>query len=314
MITLNSKTLNARILPRGATLAGLWLAGRSRSLVLGYSDARDCIADPFYMGTIVGPIANRLRGASLSIDGQTWRLSPNEGHNLLHSGQYGLHARDWRVTTRDTGSVKLETSIAHGADGLPGNRRFVARYALGDSADLTLDLTATTDRVTVCALAHHPYWTLDDAATVAGHRLQVAAERFLPVDSDLLPTGEIATVVGSDYDFRLPRPVAVDRTLDATLCLALPTGVTPRLAATLTGQSGLTLRIETTEPGLQVYNGSGLAPRSAALLDGQELRAYAGIALEPQGWPDAPHYAHFPPILLRPEAPYRQRTIYRLSR
>jgi aldose 1-epimerase len=313
MITLTSKTLKARILPLGATLAGFWVKGRGRSLVLGYNSAEDYIDDPFYMGTIVGPIANRLRGASLVIDGQTWRLPPNEGRNLLHSGHHGLHAQDWRVTAQDAGSVTLECRMAHGVDGLPGNRRFLARYTLEDSADLTLDLTATTDRLTVCTLAHHPYWTLDDAATVAGHSLQVAAHSFLPVDGDMLPTGEIAAVARSDYDFREPRPVAVNRTLDATLCLTLATAGTPRLAATLTGQSGLTLRIETTEPGLQVYNGSGLAPRSASLLDGQDLCAFAGIALEPQGWPDAPHHAHFPSILLRPVAPYRQTTIYRLS-
>lgn len=313
MIILTSDRLKAHILPRGATLAGLWLTGRARSLVLGYASAAQYRADRFYMGAVVGPIANRLAGASLEIDGSHWTLAPNEGSTLLHSGAAGLHARDWQVAEQNQSAVTLVLDLAPEVDGLPGRRRFCARYALGDDASLTLTLTATTDCATVANLAHHPYWTLDDAPDISGHRLRVPADHYLPVTQANLPTGEIAKVDGTAYDFRTERAVPVDRTLDANHCLARTRSDTPQPVATLTGSTGIRLQIDTTEPGLQLYNGSGLTETAAAMLPGQQLRPFAGIALEPQAWPDAPHHPQFPAIRIDPITPYRQVTTYRIT-
>lgn len=311
MITLHAAHLKAHILPRGATLAGVWLGDRPRSLTLGYARPMDYEADPFYMGALVGPIANRLGGACLEIAGMPWHLPPNEGRSLLHSGTRGLHARIWQVSAQEPHAVTLTLDLAHGEDGLPGARRICAHYALTDPPSMTLTLSATTDRETVVNIAHHPYWTLDDEVTVAAHRLQVSADEYLPVTEENLPTGLVADVAGTGYDFRTEAQVPTDRVLDANLCVARQRGKTPREVARLTGASGISLRIASTEPGLQVYNGIGLVDRGAPMLCGQPLKPCAGIALEPQSWPDAPNHPSFPGITISPTRPYRQVTVYR---
>ncbi|TMM54784.1 aldose epimerase family protein [Sulfitobacter sabulilitoris] len=313
-IVLTSDALEAWIYPRGATLAALYWHDLPHSVVLGFADPARLARHAIYAGAIVGPVANRVAGGKVRIDGRTWQMDRNEGRNTLHSARTGLHARDWTVTRQSRDAVTLEIALAHGEGGLPGARRIEARYALGPHGTLDLRIDAQTDRPTVMAPAHHPYWALDGAPTVADHRLEVFADTWLPTDAAMLPTGRIAPVAGSNYDFRAPRPVPTDRVLDANLCLFTARRTPARPAATLVGGTGLRLRIDTTEPGLQVYNGAGLPPAAETLLSGQRLGPFAAIALEPQHWPDASHHAGFPCIALTPDAPYHQHTLYRLSR
>ena len=313
MIKLRSAGLEAWILPRGATLAGLWLDGIPRSLVLGFAGPRGYAACPVYAGAVVGPVANRIAGATVAINGHQHHMQPNDGANALHSGDAGCHLRDWQIADKSDTHATLRLNLADGDTGLPGRRRIEARYELTGTA-LDLHLTALSDRDTVMNLAHHPYWSLDGLPDVGAHSLRVAAETYLPTDAETLPTGEIAPVAGTDYDFRTPRRLPVDRCLDANLCLS----TRPRRAltpvATLKGSTGITLQIDTTEPGLQLYNGCALPESDVAMLPGQNMAPFAGVALEPQGWPDAPRHAAFPQISLHSGALYHQHTRYRLSR
>ena len=313
MITLNASTLVAQISPRGAGLNGVWIKGQPHSLVLGAPDPEVTASALPYAGTVVGPVANRISDGAVKIDGVVWRMPRNEGTTCLHSGPDGLHGQHWSVKDQSSRHVTLVCTLPHGACGLPGHREFQAIYHLTDAGTLRLDLSARTDCTTLMNLTHHPYWNLDGAPTVGGHSLHVSADTYLPVDNRTCPTGQIATVTGTPYDFTHPRRIPTDVTLDANFCLASAPRTFPQDVACLTAADGPSLIIATTEPGLQIYNGTGFAPSSAALHDGRVLIPGAGIALEPQRWPDAPTNPHFPGILLHADTPYRQVTEYKIS-
>lgn len=312
MIVLHSASLSAHILCQGATLAGLWLKGHPRSLVLGYSDPLSFAASPIYAGALVGPVANRVSRGRVVIAGTAYQMAQNEGENCLHSGDGGLHALIWSIVEQNASSVTLAVELPDLANGLPGARQVRATYALEDDT-LCLTIVARSDDTTVMNIAHHPYWTLDETADVSAHRLQVNAKEYLPVDDQNLPLGPRVPVSGTDYDFRQPRRVSIDRTLDANLCISSTRSDTPNNVAHLIGRDGISLHIASTEPGLQVYNGSGLPMGGPDALPGQRIAPFAGIALEPQGWPDAPNHASFPSITLASGSEYRQITRYRIA-
>jgi aldose 1-epimerase len=296
MIRLKSDTLEAWVHPTGATLVGLWLRGRPRSLVLGFAGASGYARIPIYAGAIVGPVANRIAKGQLTIGNDPWQMQTNDGPHALHSADQGLHARHWTIRSKSRHQVTLTCDLPDGDAGLPGNRVIEARYILQDEGGLDVHMSAISDRDTVMNLAHHPYWNLDGRETVSRHTLQIHAYQYLP----------------TDYDFRQFTALPVDRTLDANLCLARARRVTPALAAELVGSTGVHLTIETTEPGLQVYNGSGLPDIRVPMHPGQRLGPCAGIALEPQSWPDAPNNPEFPSISLPGGQMYRQHTRYRV--
>mgnify|MGYP001822691801 CR=1 FL=1 len=258
------------------------------NLVNGSTSVDEAIGDKLNHGCVVGPVANRIAGASFEIDGTTYRFAPNEGvDTLLHSGTKSLRDRDWSVASRSDSDVTLFAEVANGEDGFPGSRRFGARYTVDDSG-FGLTLTAETDAPTLVNLALHPYWTLDQSGR-NGLRLEIAADEYLPVDGNLIPTGEIAPVEGTVFDLRsLSVP---DTSIDYNYCLRTADGLIA--AATLVSDK-VTLDIETDAPGLQVFTGQKF-----------------GIALEPQHWPDAPNHAHFPSVRLDPGERYTQKSRYR---
>jgi aldose 1-epimerase len=305
-IPLRSDALEVAVLPLGAALVGLRFAGEPRNMVLGFADPADHSRLPVYAGAIVGPVANRIRAGLVEIDGMRHTMALNEnGVTTLHSGPEGLHGRVWQVIAQTGDSLTLTCTLADGACGLPGVRQFTACYAV-TGADLTLTLTGATDRPTAMNLAPHVYWNLDGGGDVTGHTLQVHATHYLPTDARSLPTGEIAPLAGTAFDFTKCRPVPADPALDVYFCLSS----TP--AARLRGSDGTTLEITTDAPGLQVYNGASLPTGTAVWADGPPLGPYAALALEPQCWPDAPHHRHFPQIRTTPDSPFRQVTTFRL--
>lgn len=310
-IEIANDHLRARLSPLGAGLVGLWHGAVTRSLVLGYADGTPA----GYMGALVGPVANRIGGAAVTIDGIRWQMQANEGTTCLHSGDDGLHSRLWTVSERNTTAATFALTLAHGACGLPGLRRITARYALQGSA-LRLDIAATTDRDTVMNIAPHPYWNLAGSGTIKTHSLKVFGDSYLPVDAAKLPTGALAPVSDLGVSAQAAKLLSQTKPLDHNVCLDISLGDkrdTPHPAACLTGPNGLQLTISTTEPGLQVYDGAGLPDQPDAAVLGASIGAFAGIALEPQGWPDAPHHDSFPSIALQTGNNYRQTTIYTLN-
>lgn len=308
-----SDHLCAQILPCGASLVGVWHTGSARNLVLCFADLQDHARVPVFAGAIVGPVANRISGGRVTIGAKRWQMAQNDpaGHSL-HSGDMGLHAQMWQVRQHTANSVTLDVTLADGACGLPGARHVTAEYRITDET-LTLTLEATTDQPTPLNLAPHAYWNLDGKPDLGQHRLQIHASHYLPCDAENLPTGQIAAVENTAFDFQSARPVPLNPALDVNFCLSDGPRATPQAAAVLTGAAGTTLHIATTAPGVQVYNGSGLPRRPNALMGGRALAPYGAIALEPQYWPDAPRNAHFPNIMLHPGQRFQQITRYRIS-
>ncbi len=312
-LTIRSSQLQARFLRRGATLCDLRFAGEDHSLVLGFQKPADYTAHPVYAGAIVGPVANRITHGRITADGARFQMPANEPSGAcLHSGNAGLHARDWSVHAHSSDALYLGIELPDGAQGLPGKRSITVEYRLTDST-LCIKLTARTDRTTPMNLAAHPYWCLDPCGDISSHDLQIDARHYLPVDDDLLPSGKIAPVANTTFDFRTPRRIPLTAELDVNFCLHDASRTHPQPVATLTGASGRALRIATNAPGLQVYNGAFLPRVPDVLQSGIDLFPFAGIALEPQHWPDAPNHPHFPSIILRPDEEFSQTTLYELT-
>jgi len=296
--------------------------GRPANVVLGYPALEGYLAgNPDFLGGIVGRYANRIGGGSFALGGRRYTLQTNDGRHSLHGGPVGFDKRVWRIVDLTEGaepSVTLAYLSPDGEMGYPGTLSVLATYHLGGGNALRLDLEATTDRETVVNLASHVYWNLagEDSGTIESHLLSVPASRYVAVDSELIPTGELVSVAATPLDLREPRvlgeqlrrpsPVlAAAGGLDVTFVLDAPPAGSPALAAALVDPgSGRRLTVLTTEPGLHVYSGQRLA---------EPHRAFAGLALETQHFPDSPNRPEFPSTVLRPGETYSSTTIWQLS-
>jgi aldose 1-epimerase len=304
-ITLSGHGLQACVLTFGAALQSLRLIGVSYDLTLGSDDLASYEGPLGYHGTIVGPVANRLAGAKALIGGQVVQLHGNEasGH-LLHGGKMGTQACVWQIIKANETAVTLALKLQ--GDGFPGKREIRVTYAIAAPGTLQMEITGTTDGPTLLNLAQHGYWNLDGTDTWAGHQLQIAADSYLPTDNTYIPTGQVRPVKDTSLDFSKPRQLNLnDPFIDNNFCL----GHAPaplRDVVWLTGQSGLRLTFATTETGVQVFNGpEGTRPG---------VGPYGGIAIEAQGWPDAPNQPTFPSIALAPGQIYHQLTQWRFDR
>lgn len=309
-LTLRGGGLTAQILTLGAIVQDLRLDGIAYPLVLGAPDAASYLGPTRYFGAIVGRLANRIGNARFTLDGREYHTDPNFlSRHTLHGGSDGVDVHIWRIEAQTPSSVTLSLSLPDGHMGFPGTIAMSTHIALEDGA-LCFTLGASTDAPTPCSLTHHGYFNLDGTSDVRNHSVHIAADHMLPTTEDLIPTGEIAPVAGSRFDFREPRPLgpeACDR------CFCLSDGPRPlRPVAWVTGESGLALRVETTACGLQFYNGAYM--REVPGLDGRIYGPQAGLALETQAWPDAPNQPHFPNAILRPGEDWSETTRYVFTR
>ena len=300
-ITLSGGDLTVELLTLGARIHDLRLRGVDHSLTLAGQSVADYEnpAKAIYHGAIVGPIANRVGNARVRLDGMMYELERNEdGARHLHSGSDGMHAQVWSVTDHTENGVTMSLSLPDGMAGLPGHRTITAHFTITPPATLTLTLIGITDATTLMNIANHSYWNMDGSARWDGHRLQIAADHVLPIDATTCPTGEVADVTSTDMDFRDGVVLGTDTPpLDHNFCLS-PEPVPLRDVLWLTGTSGVTMTMATTEPGMQVFDGRP---------------GYQALALEAQHWPDAPNNSGFPPITLRPGETYRQTTQWRFT-
>ncbi|MBM9593651.1 aldose epimerase family protein [Roseitranquillus sediminis] len=308
-IVLSDGELTVGLLTLGAILQDVRLRGVPLGLTLG-SPGLDAYLGPMrFHGAVIGPVANRIAGAHARIDGVPHRFPANFGSHTLHSGDAGTQGKVWRIEAADVASATLAIDLPADEGGFPGNRTLRATWHLAPPAGIELIVTAETDAPTLMMVAHHPYWNLDGTDTWDGHALEVEADRYLPADAVDLPTGEVLDVSGTPYDFREPRIVPREPLYDNSLCLADARRQLTRVAR-LRGRSGLALDIATTEPALHLYGGHGADTSGVAGHDGRRYGPRAGLALEPQFWPAASGYTHFPDITLRPGNDWRQHTRY----
>ncbi|MFC3227736.1 aldose epimerase family protein [Marinibaculum pumilum] len=308
--------LTADILTYGATVQDLRLDGIGHPLVLGAPELAPYLQRMPYFGAIVGRFANRIAGGRFRLDGRDCRTDRNfRGRHTLHGGSIGTGQRLWQLQALRDDSATLALDLADGEMGFPGAMQVTATYTLTADDALQVEIAAETDAATPCSFAHHSYFNLDGGADICGHRLRVDADRYLPVDADLIPAGQPAPVAGTPFDFRTPRPIG-RHGIDHNFCLSdvAPAADAPlRTVARLSGTAGgLHMDIETAQPGLQAYDGAQFDGLPG--LEGRRYGAFAGITLESQAWPDAPNRPDFPAAILRPGQRYRNLTRYVFGR
>lgn len=309
-LTISGHGLTATFTEWGAALVDLRLDGVAHPLVLGLADLADYAAGHSnYMGATAGRFANRIGGARFTLDGVEHRLDANfMGRHSLHGGAAGIGKRVWEVVAQDDASITFGIDLADGEMGYPGAMRVTAVFTCSPGACLRVDYAATTDAPTIVNIAHHTYWNLDGEPTLARHVLTVPADRYLPVDGGMIPTG-IAPVAGTEFDFRAGRSLPGGDLLDHNLCLSEEQEPLRDIATLSSTASGVTMVIASTEPGLQVYDAAKLNTPVPGI-DGRTYRTHAGVALEPQNWPDAPNHNDFPDCVLRPGETYEQVTTF----
>lgn len=300
-LVLQDGALRVAILTWGAVLQDVQLDGVAYGLTLGSDRMADYESDMVHHGSLIGPIVNRISTSRVEIDGMMYELERNQdGRIHLHSGKQACHRRVWQVIDHGPSSATLQCNLGDGDCGLPGNRVITAHYSVQAPARLKLHATATTDALTLFNFANHSYWNFDGSDSWDGHVLQVHADRFLPTTPDDTPTGEVADVSDTAMDFRSPRPIAPGNPpLDNNFCLS-DAPVALRHVLTLKGRSGVGMHLSTDQPGVQVYDGRNAARPGKA--------PFEGLAIEAQGWPDAPTHAGFPSIRANAEKPYHQLT------
>lgn len=300
--------------------------GRYANVSLGFGTIEEYVASSPYFGALIGRYGNRVGKGRFTLDGTAYQLSVNDGENTLHGGAQGFDKRVWDVEPFTRGSdvgLHLYYTSVDGEMGYPGTLRTKVTYTLTRDGDWRVDYEATTDKATVVNLTSHVYWNLagEGSGSVYDHELTVDASRYTPVDPGLIPTGELARVAATPFDFRRAKPVGRDiRTAHQQVLYGqgfdhnwvLDKGITarPEHVATLRDpSSGRTLRIATNEPGLQFYSGNFLDGTLVGT-GGRVYRQGDGLCLETQHFPDSPNQPSFPSTVLRPGRTYRTTTVH----
>lgn len=300
-IVLSNGELSVAVLTLGAIVQSVKLRGVPYDLTLGSDELGDYEGSMQFHGSLIGPVVNRITGASPIIAGKQYRMDANQdGRISLHCGSAGTHRKIWQISEVTDKSLILTTVLRDGDGGLPGLRRLTAKFSILARATFRLEVTASSDAATLINVANHSYWNLDGSPDWSGHRLTVLADHYLPTTEDFTPTGEVLPVERGGMDFRTPREIRVGNPpFDTNFCLADRRRKLTE-ALTLQGQSGLTMTVSTTEPGIQVYDGRN------ARRPGKST--YEGLAIEAQYWPDAPNHSGFPSIILEPGQYWQQIT------
>jgi aldose 1-epimerase len=300
-------------------------AGRFSDVVLGFDGLAGYLAEHPFFGAIIGRYGNRIGKARFTLDGRTYKLAANNGPNHLHGGVRGFDKVLWNAEQAKTGegpAVAFTRTSPDGEEGYPGNLNVRVTYTLTDKNELIVDYHATTDKATPVNLTQHSYFNLAGQAsgTILGHELMLNADRYTPVDDTLIPTGELAPVEGTPFDFRTSTAIGARINQDHPQLehglgydhnwVLNRQGSGLQLAARVhEPKTGRTLEISTTEPGIQFYAGNFLDGK----LTGKEQAVYrhrTGFCLETQHFPDSPNKPQFPSTILEPGAEYRSRTVF----
>ena len=317
----------------GAIITSIYVPDRKGAMhdvALGYRRAEDYLnaVDKPYFGAIVGRYGNRIAGGQFTIEGETYTLAKNNGPNHLHGGIAGFDKVVWDVVSVVDNSIQLHYLSKDKEEGYPGNLDITVTYTVPmDQNDIVIDYHATTDRTTPINLTQHTYFNLtgEGRGTILDHELKMTASHYTPVDKGLIPTGELASVQGTPFDFTTAKPIGRDLGLDHeqlrfgggydhnwVLDIPPAKGELTLAAEVYEPTSGRVLRVFTTEPGIQFYSGNFLDGR----LTGKSGKAYVhqgGFCLETQHFPDSPNQPSFPSTLLKPGEEFRSQTKFKFS-
>ncbi|GAA6209396.1 galactose mutarotase [Cognatishimia sp. WU-CL00825] len=311
-VTLTGGGLTAKIVTAGAAVQDLRLKGVSHPLVLGFENILDYQDNKACMGAIAGRFANRIGGAAFQIDGKTYQLDRNWlGRHTLHGGTDGLQYQNWHIAEMSENSVTLSIVSPDGHMGFPGNLSIDCTYTLLDNATLDISLIATTDQATICGLALHCYFNLDGRPKVDAHKVQILTQHALEYDEEHIATGAVVDITGTERDLQSPRAL-VGALLDTNYCVSDKQTLLRDVAHVTTADESPNLTIATDQPGLQIFNAPEFSLVDAGL-DGRSYGGYAGLAIEPQNWPDAPNKAEFPNAILRPGDTYTNHSQFKFT-
>jgi aldose 1-epimerase len=328
IFTLTSSGMEVRTMPYGAAIVSVRVPDRDGApadVVLGFDALADYVTKNRYFGVVVGRYGNRIAKGRFTLDGRTYQLATNNGPNHLHGGVKGYDTVLWQAEPfeRDgrAGVVYRHTS-PDGDEGYPGTLNVRVTYTIGAASDLTIEYEATTDKPTPVNLTQHSYFNLTGGGRgdILGHRLTIDADRFTPVDATLIPTGALAPVDGTPFDFRRPTTIGARIGADHEQ-LRFGSGYdhnwvinrrVPGLvhaARVVDPGSGRTLDVSTTEPGVQFYSGNFL-DGAVTGKSGQVYNKRYGLCLETQHFPDSPNQPDFPSTILRPGVRYQSKTVF----
>ena len=325
----NAAGVEAKISNYGGTVTSLKVPdnkGRMGDVVLGYDNLNGYLKSSPYFGCLVGRYGNRIAKGKFTLEGKDYTLATNNYPNALHGGIKGFDKVVWNakeITTADGPALELRYTSKDGEEGYPGNLSVTAIYTLTSENGLKLEYTATTDKATVVNLTQHSYFNLAEKGDILGHVVTMSADKFTPVDSTLIPTGELRPVEGTPFDFRKATSIGArinqdDEQLkfgkgyDHNWVFSKPTGQLTVLARVTEPTSGRILEVLSTEPGLQFYSGNFLDGTITGK-GGWTYQFRNGFCMEPQHFPDSPNKPEFPSVVLRPGQTYRNTIVYRFS-
>ena len=290
-------------------------------VVLGYDSLNDYLIETPYFGAIVGRYANRIANASFNLGGTAYQLAANNGPNHLHGGIAGFDKVIWTpetITDDSTASLKLTYISPDGEEGYPGNLETSVVYTVTRDNKLQIEYTAITDKPTPVNLSHHSYFNLGgtNGKNILDHVLFIDADRFTPVNETQIPTGELANVVDTPMDFRIPEIIGtrihkVPGGYDHNYVLNNK-GKFAKVAEVYCDESGRFMEVFTNEPGMQFYSGNFLNG-SIVGEKGLVYQKHHGLCLETQHYPDSPNQPNFPNTILKPGETYKQFTVYRFG-
>jgi aldose 1-epimerase len=328
----NANGVEVRAITYGGIIVSLRVPDRHGKLgdvVLGFDTLPEYQKASPYFGAIIGRYGNRIARGKFTLDGKAYTLAANNGPNALHGGLKGFDKVVWKgesFTNEKGVGVVFSYTSPDGEEGYPGTLRATVTYTLSHTNALTFDYHAVADKATPINLTQHTYFNLagEGADDVLAHELMLSASRFTPVDSTLIPTGEIRKVEGTPFDFRTPTAMgarigADDEQMrfgggyDHNFVIDRKEGNSPVLAARVyEPTSGRVMEVSTTEPGVQFYTGNFL-DGTVTGKGGHVYKRRSGFCLETQHYPDSPNRPEFPSTILRPGQEYRSRTIYAFS-
>lgn len=326
---LTDGTMTAKVITYGGIVTELIVPdrdGKPGDVVLGFDSLEGYLGKHPYFGALVGRYANRIAGGKFELGGKTYQLAKNDGPNALHGGLKGFDKVVWKARALGENSLQLSYTSPAGEEGYPGTLRAAVTYTVkreGAASMLRIDYEATTDAPTPINLTNHSYFNLTakKSSDVRGHVFEIESDQYTPVDETLIPTGELATVKGTPFDFTKPTPLAENLRhltkgeedkggIDHNFVLRGGMTEEPReVVRVVEPESGRVMAMRTTEPGVQFYTGNFLDGTNEGK-GGWTYRKHHGFCLEAQHYPDSPNQPKFPSAILEPGQTYRQTTEY----
>lgn len=326
LFTLRNKSgMAVEISNYGATLVSIHVPdqkGQDGNVLLGYDDIKGYYNGKSYFGCIVGRYANRIAKGAFELDGKQYQLPQNDGLNSLHGGVNSIDKQVWDARIMND-AIRLTTVMKDGENGYPGNVKLTVVYSLRSDNSLVIDYSATTDKTTVLNISNHAYFNLsgDPSKTILDHEIKINADAFTPVDSTLIPTGEIKKVSGTAFDFLSFKKIGQDidqpdqqliygKGYDHNFVLNTRDGKSP-VVEVVEKISGRKMEVFTNQPGVQFYTGNFLNGSEKGR--GLSFEHRTGFCLETQQFPDAPNQSNFPSTVLKPGEVWKSQTTYKFS-